>query len=214
MLCYDGISRFHFWPQFRKFLLWEMEREYTEEKCRSVYSRGGMYYEWKEDYSHALECYTRSGDHSRVSELLIRGAELHPGMGHYSKMKKYYHSFPEKEILASPSLMQGMSMLCALEGDYEKSERWYGELKQFAENCDRRDGAGRQARSRMAWLDIALPQRGTEGMLETIPAVFRLLTEKEITLTPFSVTSTLPSIMNGGKDFSEWSKKEIGRAHV
>ncbi len=208
MLRYDGISRFRFWPQFRKFLLWEMEREYTEEKCRSIYSRGGMYYEWKEDYSHALECYTRSGDHSRVSELLIRGAELHPGMGHYSKMKKYYHSLPEKEILASPSLMQGMSMLCALEGDYEKSERWYGELRQFAEHCDRRDGAGRQARSRMAWLDIALPQRGTEGMLETIPAVFRLLTEKEITLTPFSVTSTLPSIMNGGKDFSEWSKKD------
>ena len=31
---------------------------------------------------------------------------------------------------------------------------------------------------------------------------------KEVTLPSFSVTSALPSIMNGGKDFSEWSKKD------
>ena len=30
----------------------------------------------------------------------------------------------------------------------------------------------------------------------------------EVTLPPFSVTSTLPSIMNGGKDFSDWSKRD------
>lgn len=171
MLRYDGIARFHFWPQFRKILLWEMEREYTPEQCRSIYSRGGMYYELRDDYSHALECYTRSGEHSRVSNLLIRGAELHPGMGHYRKMEKYYKSLSEQELKSSPSLMQGMSMLCALSGDYEESERWYREIQQFAENCDRRDGAGRQARSRLAWLDISLPQRPVEGMLETIPAV-------------------------------------------
>ena len=35
-------------------------------------------------------------------------------MGHYSEMEAYYRSLPEDEILASPALMQGMSMLCAL----------------------------------------------------------------------------------------------------
>ena len=30
----------------------------------------------------------------------------------------------------------------------------------------------------------------------------------EVPLPPFSVTSTLPSIMNGGKDFSDWSKRD------
>ena len=99
-------------------------------------------------------------------------------------------------------------MLCALAMDYEGSERWYGELKKFAEHCDRQDAAGKQARGRLAWLDISLPQRGVKGLTETIPAVFRLLTNKEVALPSFSVTSALPSIMNGGKDFSEWSKKD------
>ena len=84
-------------------------------------------------------------------------------MGHYYEMEKYYHSLPEKEILASPALMQAMSMLCAMEMDYEKSEQWYEALKQFAEQCDRMDAGGRQARSRLAWLDISLPQREVSG---------------------------------------------------
>ena len=208
MLRYEDCQRFHFWSGFRAFLLWEMEREYTEEKRKALFSRGGLYYELKEDYAHALECYTSGGDHSKVSELLVRNAELHPGMGHYAEMEKYYRSLPETEILASPSLMQGMSMLCALAMDYEGSERWYGELQKFAEHCGRQDAAGKQARSRLAWLDISLPQRGGGGLTETIPAVFRLMTNKEVSLPSFSVTSALPSIMNGGKDFSAWSKRD------
>lgn len=208
MLRYDDRQHFCFWPGFRSFLMWKMEHEYSEEKRKSLFNRGGLYYELKEDYAHALECYTKGGDHSKVSELLVRNAELHPGMGHYAEMEKYYRSLPESEILASPSLMQGMSMLCALAMDHDGSERWYNELKDFAERCGRQSAAGKQAKSRLAWLDISLPQRGVNGLTETIPAVFRLLTNKEVTLPSFSVTSALPSIMNGGKDFSEWSKKD------
>ena len=208
MLRHDDIQSFRFWPQFRAFLLWELEREYTPEKRRALFSRGGLYYELKEDYAHALDCYTKGGDHSKVSELLIRNAELHPGMGHYSEMETYYRSLPESEILSSPSLMQGMSMLCALAADYEGSERWYQELRKFFKQCGKQDAAGKQARSRLAWLDIALPQRSVETLTETFPAVFRLLCSRDVSLPPFSVTSTLPSIMNGGKDFSVWSQKD------
>lgn len=208
MLRYDGISTFHFWPQFKVFLIWEMEREYTEEKQRAIFSRGGLYYKLKEDYPHALDCYSKSGDHSKVSELLTRNAELHPGMGHYSEMEPYYRSLPESEIEVSPSLMQGMSMLCSLSMDYEGAEKWYEALRAFAARCGRGDAAGRQARSRLAWLDISLPQRSTAGMIDTFQAVFRLLLDKEVTLPPFSVTSALPSVMNGGKDFSDWSKRD------
>ena len=208
MLRHDDMQHFSFWSQFRSFLLWKMEQEYSEEKRRALLSRGGLYYELKEDYAHALECYTRGGDHSKVSELLIRNAELHPGMGHYQEMEKYYHSLPEAEIAASPSLMQGISMLCALEMDFEGSERWYRRLQEFSSRCGKQDAAGKQARGRLAWLDISLPQRGVENLTTTIPAVFRMLTNKELVLPPFSVTSALPSIMNGGKDFSVWSKKD------
>ncbi|MDY3781506.1 MAG: hypothetical protein SOZ90_04920 [Candidatus Faecousia sp.] len=208
MLKTEGKGQFRFLNHFQGFLLWEMRSRYSEEKCRALFSRGGLYYELKEDYPRALECYSRGGDAAKVSELLIRNSQMHPGMGHYSEMEKYYRSLPEQEILESPALMQGMSMLCALTMDYEGSERWYGALTAFARSCNPRDAAGAEARSRVAWLDIALPQRGTNGLTETIPAVARLMTERTVSLPPFSVTSSLPSIMNGGKDFSAWSPKD------
>ncbi len=208
MLRYDGIQEFHFWPQFQAFLLWEMERTYSQEKQQALFCRGGLYYELKGDYTHALECYTKGGDHSKVSDLLVRSSELRPGMSSYSELEQYYRSLPEAEILESPALMQGMSMLCALALDYEGSERWYWELADFARCCDKQDAAGKQARSRLAWLDISLPQRGVEGLTETIPAVYRLIQNKEIQLPPISVTATLPSVMNGAKDFSQWSLRD------
>ena len=208
MLQYDGIQRFYFWDIFRNFLQWEMDREYTPEKQRAIFDRGGLYYELNGQSALALECYTKAGDHAKVSDLLTRNAECHPGTGHYEEMERYYRALPEEEILVSPGLMQAMCMLCALEMDYEESERWYQALADFAARCERTDAARKQARSRLAWLDIALPQRGVTGLIDTIPKVFRLLTNREIALPPFSVTSMQPSVMNGGKDFSAWSKKD------
>ena len=208
MMIQDSLDVFHFWPIFRLFLRWELRQKYSDEQCRAIYNRGGLYYELKEDYGRALQCYAKSGDHSKVSELLEKNAMLHPGMGHYYEMERYYRDLPENEILNSPALMQSMSMLEAINMDYEASERWYQALQEFTDCRSKNDAAGREARGRLAWLEIGLPQRSTVSLLKTIPAVFRLIANREIELPPFSVTSALPSIMNGGKDFSDWSKKD------
>ena len=42
MLRYDGISTFYFWPQFKAFLIWELEREYSEEKQRRLQPRRAL----------------------------------------------------------------------------------------------------------------------------------------------------------------------------
>ena len=208
MFLYDTIDEFKLWPVFRKFLLWEMEQEYTDEQKQTLYGRCGLYYELNEEYDKALECYVRAGNHSRVSELLIKNAQKHPGSGNYEAMEKYYMMLDDSEILSSPSLMQALSMLCALRGDYETSEKWYDTLKTFAGGKSHTDASYKEARSRTAWLDISLPQRSINSVSVAITKAFNLIKSREIMLPAFSVTSTLPSIMNGGKDFSEWSRKD------
>lgn len=208
MLVQDQLDTYHFWPLFRKFLQWELEQTDTSEQIQSIYSRGGLYYELKEDFGNALDCYSKGGDYKKVSEILCKNAEMHPGMGHYCEMEPYYLSLPEAQILASPALMQAMSMLCAIRMDYDASERWYQALAHFAQGKQRSDAAAREARGRLAWLDIALPQRSVESSIDLFQKLFRLITAHEIRLPPFSATSALPSLMNGGKDFSPWSKKD------
>lgn len=205
MLKFDDISHYHFLPPFRTFLLWVMERTVSQEKQHTILIRGGMYYEMNEDYSHALQCYTAAGDHGRVSEILIRNADRHPGQGFYREMDKYYRSLPESEVLASSALMQGMSMLEALDQNYETSEQWYQALSDYAARCNAQDAAGKEARSRLAWLDISLPQRDVRTLTNTFPEVFDLMMRRELSLPAFSVTSNMPSVVNGGKDLSPWT---------
>lgn len=208
MLRYDNMQQLRFWPQFRSFLLWELEREYSGEKRRALLERGALYYELHEDYAHALSCYTMSGNHAKVAELLVRNAQTDPGMWHYSEMAQYYRSLPEEEVLSAPALMQGMSMLCAMEADYAASERWYRELEAFAGRCKPTDTLCRQARGRLAWLDISLPQRSVEQLAEHIMEISRQVRQEQLTLPPFSSTSGLPSILNGAKDLSVWTRKD------
>ena len=130
---------------------------YSAEVSQAV--RRELYYELREEYKLALECYSKSGSSDKVMELLMRNAELHPGTGHYDEMEPYYRQLPEREILGSPALIQAMSMLCAISMDYEGSERWYKALSDFASSRRKADMAAKEARSRLAWLVSALREQ-------------------------------------------------------
>ncbi len=208
MLLFDGVETYHFWPIFRSFLLWEMKQDCTVEQQNDIYSRAGLYYELHDDYTRAMDCYIQSGEHAKVSNLLIKNFERHPGVAHYYEMEQYYFSMPRQDILRSPTLMCGMSMLTAMCLDFETSEQWYTELQNYAARLQKSDANYKEAKSRLIYLDIGLPQRGCKGLVELIGTVFRAMADKDAKLPAFSVTSTLPSIMNGGKDFCEWSKMD------
>lgn len=206
MLLYDDLRHYHFWPLFRQFLLWQQEREYSREEQKGLYNRAALYYELQEDYTNALACYSHCGNHRKLSELLVKNSQRHPGVANFDEMEPYYRALSREEILASPALMCGMSMLCAVCLDYEASEAWYGSLQQYASRLERSDAEYQTVRGQLAYLDIALPQRGVEGLTDLIKKTATLLSRREIILPEFSVTSCLPSIMNGGKDFCAWSK--------
>ncbi|WP_293009402.1 MULTISPECIES: LuxR C-terminal-related transcriptional regulator [unclassified Oscillibacter] len=208
MLQSDGLDTYRFWPIFRGFLMWELHQKLTDAEQRILYSRAALYYELHDELDRALECYSLAGEQSKVSALLVKNAEQHPGIGYYHELQNYYFALPRQETLKSPSLMCGMSMLTAMCLDYEASERWYSELQGYAARLKKTDSEYKSVQGKLAYLDIALPQRVSRGLIEVVGSVFHVMTDKQLKVPSFSVTSTLPSIMNGGKDFCEWSKKD------
>lgn len=208
MLVNNGTEHYKFWPLFRQYLFWQIEQECSPEEQKDIYRQAGLYYALHNDYPHAMECYMQSGDHHKISELLIKNAQQHVGLGYYYEMERYYLAMPREEILRSPVLMSGMSMLTSLCMDYEASEQWYTELRNYAARLKKTDANYKEAKSRLLYLDIALPQRGVRDMAAIMSTAFHVMTSEGLKIPSFSVTSTLPSIMNGGKDFCEWSKKD------
>ena len=102
--------------------------------------------------------------------------------------------------------MAGISLLQSMLMNIEESNRWYHQLEKFAE--EHSDSMGKEARSRLLYLKISLPHTGTENMIDLLKNADLLIHNKKVVLPELSVTSNLPSMMNGGKDFCEWSKRD------
>ena len=197
----DGVYRLR--PVLIQALRNRALKIYGRERVGDLKYNAALYYEMHDEVVPALKLFEECGKTERIKNLLIRNARMNPGNGHYYELRRYYFNMDEREIADSPVLMAGMSMLYSMLMDGEKSEYWYEKLKAFAASA--RGGVRREALSRLAYLDIGLPHRGSRNVLEVMKKIPALLFDKGNSLPEFSVTSNLPSTMNGGKDFCHWS---------
>jgi len=189
---------------FQTYLQHKAVNTWSRQEVDGLYANAGTYFQLHGDLPAALDCWSRNGNHAKVSELLVEHSRQHPGHGVYYQLRKYYRSLPETEVLASPELMSGMSILCSLTFEKEESEKWYSALKTYAAGLDRRNPERKTAQRLVDYLDIALPHRGSADMKNILLSVGSRLKKDGGQMPEFSVTSNLPSILRGGKDFSRW----------
>lgn len=197
---------YEFCREMRISMRRRLKRKYNKEQIHALYENAGLYYQLNKEPIRALEMYQKAGEKERIASLLIENARTAPNNGYYYQLKKYYLKLSDEKIRTSPELMMGMSMLQSLLLDIEESERWYQELEQYAKEHSGRER--RQARSKLLYLEIGLPHRGSENMVEILKKAHLLILDKQVSLQEFSVTSNQASQMNGGKDFCEWSKRD------
>ena len=174
----------------------------------SIHLAGGRWYARRRDFPRALYHYRQAGSREDMIAVLAQNARLHPGVGAYYEMREYYDLLTEEEIRSDPDLICAMSMLRSMTFQPEESEKWYEALKDYIRRMDRRGGEYRRILGLQFYLEIGLPHRGTGGLTKKLPAVYKLLTSKTVSLPELCVTSNLPSLLRGGKDFSDWVPKD------
>lgn len=206
----DGMYRLR--PVLLHALRKKAQQSLGEEQIKNCRKSAGVWYEMDGQISQALEMYEQSGSQGQIRELLIRNARVNPGAGHYYELRRYYLGMDEEEAAKSPVLMAGLSMLHSMLMDPKKSEYWYEKLSEFAKTAQ--GGAKREAKSRLCYLDIGLPHRGSRDVLKIMLRAPAMLLDQGISLPEFSVTSNIPSTMNGGKDFCKWSRSDRALART
>lgn len=193
-------------PLYSQYLKEKRELLLTEEAIRTTFRNAGLYYELEGESHKALSCYHDSGDHHKMIELLEANARQHPGMGHYYEMEEHYRALPKDVVLQSPHLICAMSILSSMCMQEEESEYWYQCLRQLLGKLDKGGYAYNQAKSRLLYLDIALPHRGSWKIFHALLKAAAFTARTGMPLPEFCVTSNIPSILRGGKDFSRWTK--------
>ena len=205
----NGIWRCR-WPM-RRSMQQRLHKKKTTEQIERLYYSAGLYYELEGRSPEALAMYEKYNDMESISRLLTANARKNPSNGHYFELRRYYLELPDEIVKNNPVLMAGMSLLQSMLMNIEESDRWYHALEKYAE--EHTGSEKREARSRLLYLKIALPHTGSAGLIDVFKNADLLLRDRKATLPELSVTSNLPSLMNGGKDFCEWSRhdKELAR---
>lgn len=200
----DGIWKCRW--EMRVSMQQRLHRKRTPDQIERLYYTASLYYELAGRIPEALAMYEKYQDMDSISRLLISNARKNPSSGHYFELRKYYLALPHRIVADSPVLMAGLSLLHSMLLNIDESERWYHELEVYAQKHS--GSSGKEARDRLLYLKIGLPHTGTVKMIDLLKNADILLRNRKVVLPELAVTSNLPSIMNGGKDFCEWSKRD------
>lgn len=192
--------------QFRDSLRKKAAKVFPLSELKNCALLAGGYYEAHNQDNKALEIYEKFGENSRIRQLLLKNSRKCPEAGYYIEMRRYYLLLSDEDINGSVYLMSAMSMLYSMLMDFEKSEYWYERLAEYRKTA--KGAEQKEAISLLAYLDISLPGRGSFNILEIIKRYYNIFKDKSIPVPELSVTSNQPSLMNGGKDFCDWSRHD------
>ena len=203
--CADGEWRIR--PVLLETLRRRAARSFGQRRCNQLMYNAGRYYELSGRTLQALSIYRQCGEEDGIYSLLVREARKHAGVGNYWALRQYYQALSDEDIQREPVLMTAMSVLYSVLMNAEKSEYWYARLREYAANAKGDDRS--EANAQIAYLDIVLPHRGSKDLVRILKMVSALLRNSGDILRPVSLTNNQPSLMNGGKDFCEWSKNDL-----
>ncbi len=194
-------------PIMREALYKELQRRYSQEQINGFIRNIALYYEMSGSEARAIEFYASCHDADKIRDLLVRNAKVNSDYGFFYEMRRYYLALTDSEIESESCLIAAMSLLYSALLNVERSEYWYGRLKERLKTAGGLEK--RKIMVEIAYLDLALPHRGSANILETIQSEYVLMKEKGATFPELSVTNCIPSLINGGKDFCEWTKRDM-----
>ena len=193
-------------PVARNALMWRLFSRYSNFYINELYQNAGNCYEIIGNMVEALQMYEKCNDIEGIARILIENARRYIGIGYYWELRKYYFKLSDETIKQSPELMSGMSMLFSIMFNAEESEKWYRNLMEFSKHQS--GSLKKEAKLRLSYLDIALPHRGSKNVLAAFKNAGIMMKKTKSMMPEISVTNNQPSLMNAGKDFCEWSKRD------
>lgn len=108
--------------------------------------------------------------------------------------------------------MMGLSMVSFMRADFDVSRSWHDRLCAYAACPGHSLEEQKQLEADIRYLDIACLVRTADSAVDLMLLIAQGMDEDEPAYRNFtlSVTSGLPSIINGGRDFNVWTLDDAG----
>lgn len=190
------------------YLKWKQEKELSGDALARQYEISALYYTLHDDIKSALRFYKMAGNTRKIAELLLKSTRSSSSMSFFYDLREYFFALPDETVAQYPELISMISMIYSGMCNVDESERYFDMLVGI-ENDKSSDAAlKKRAREEIAYLTISLPHRGSNSIVKIVKSLAAIISSRDMSLNTMSVTGDMPGLVNGGKDFSEWTKSD------
>lgn len=194
-------------PFYLRYLQWKRRLTWDDRQMKTVWHRACVYLRLHERYHEALMFAGLAGDNDEIRDILIFESESNPALAQFYESREYFRGLSDRVTRSSPALMCGRAMLESVVLCPEESERWYGELRRFAEDEEKPAKDRKAAAEKLLYLDFVLPHRPLLTEEECRRAIEERSSGIDL-MRNLSVTGFLPSVINGFRDLTGLMQKD------
>ncbi|MDD2958647.1 MAG: LuxR C-terminal-related transcriptional regulator [Lachnospiraceae bacterium] len=184
-----------------RFFLRYLRRAFLKrprEEQKLYCEKAAAFYEEKKEIVQAIRCYCGAGNQKKMTELTIVLAENADSCIFSRDNFQYIDVLPEDAVESSPDLISAKAILVSYRMKMEESEQWKEKLRQYTmKHPD--DKAALRCYLR---LRIALPSVRAETLPDKLQDCVDAFGWKNAKVHNVMLTGNLPSVINGGIDFT------------
>jgi len=171
-----------------------------------IYANAGKCYEKRRELNEALRCYKEAGQVEKIAELVIYLSENVDG-DFIKNSEVYLKELPKEMEEKFPKLLGVKTLLFSYQMKVEESNLYLQKLKKKVEEEKKKGGRGEALKVYVRTL-VALPHGTSEDVRKKLIFLSKYILRYGICIENIIPTGNMPSVINGGLDFSKWSKND------
>lgn len=185
--------------EFVKFFDWRRGLEMTPEDVRAICIAGARYYEDKQEDVLAVKYYQKAHQRNDMIRILKNNAKRRPSLAHYKELEPYYMNLTDQEVRSSFYLNKGICLVHYFLLRNNESHYWYQELIGNKNEIDEYE-----YQIQMDMLQLYLHFSSPRTLIENFTQLCCESQRYHLSIPPIDLTLAMPSLMNGGVDFSTY----------
>lgn len=198
------VGVYRFYPMMHAFLQRNVQKYIENSEMDEIYNKAVSFYLERKQYESALKFAGILEQEETITQILNLIITMQVINTNYFFVEEYLSCLPDNLIRQYPRLIVGKAMLEGVLFHPEQAKYWY----QVLEKMEREEIDAEKKKEMttcLRYLHIAIPGMNNHGLLEQLGSLAEGFIKKSDEEFNIIITSNLPSIIHGGKDFCKYA---------
>jgi LuxR family maltose regulon positive regulatory protein len=195
---------YYFFNTIKSYLIKRAEKELKEDELKKIYIRCSNYYETIENnLLLASNYYIAAKEYEKAANLLNNMNACNLATLNFTVLEENISKIPLEIIKKNPNLCINLAHIYRVNCKEDKANYWYEEFNNIIEEKKNKNEDYKKLKQKQSYYNVCTENINDIKLLEYLKVLEN--TEDSI-IKEITFTGGTPSILNGGKDLSNWAR--------